>query len=37
MGLILGAVLWIQLASRHGQAATGDPSPIGELQRGTAA
>jgi drug/metabolite transporter (DMT)-like permease len=37
MGLILGAVLWIQLASRYSHAATGGPSPIGELQRGTAA
>jgi drug/metabolite transporter (DMT)-like permease len=36
MGLILGAVLWIQLASRRVQAATGDPASIGELQRGTA-
>ena len=37
MSLILGAVLWIQLASRQGQAATGTPSRIGELRRGTAA
>jgi drug/metabolite transporter (DMT)-like permease len=33
MGLILGAVLWIQLASRRGQAATQGPGPLSDLPR----
>jgi drug/metabolite transporter (DMT)-like permease len=37
MGLILGAVLWIQFASRRGQAATQGPGPLSDLPRRRAA
>ena len=37
MGLILGAVLWIQLASRGAQAATREPVPISGEHRRSAA
>jgi len=37
MGLILGAVLWIQVASRRDQAAMRGPAPLSDLPRRTAA